>query len=226
MHFFKPFPRIVGGFIGSDSGAMQEQGWVPEDLFLLKQVHGDSIKVLRSDSDPKKYQQAEGDGILSTVPKQPIAIKTADCVPILFAHPSGLIGAIHAGWKGASQEILLKSLKVAERDFSIHAAEIKLAIGPAICMGHYEVGAEVAEKFPQARYPKTLKSFGQKFLLDLQKVNRIQALAAGVSEKNIEVVSLCTFEHPQWHSYRRSIKEGKTGAGRNYSWIFSVDLLG
>lgn len=205
--------------MGREQDSMKEQGWTIQDLFLLKQVHGNSLTVLQEDSDLKKYHQREGDGILSTWPGKPIAIKTADCVPILFAHPSGLIGAVHAGWKGSSQEILLKTLKTLEQDFQIQASDLKLAIGPAICPDHYEVGAEVAEKFPQARYPKVLKPYGAKFLLDLRGVNKIQAVAAGVSEKNIQVIPLCTFEDSKWHSYRRTLQEGKKEEGRNYSWI-------
>jgi purine-nucleoside/S-methyl-5'-thioadenosine phosphorylase / adenosine deaminase len=219
MHFFKPFPGILGCFMGMDQSHLKNQGWAIEDLFLLRQVHGDSVTVLKEDPDHKKYHQSEGDGILSIAPEKPIAVKTADCVPILFAHPSGLIGAVHAGWKGSSQEILLKTLKTVERNFQIQVRDLKLAIGPAICPDHYEVGAEVAERFPTVRYPHVIKSFGKKFLLDLRGVNRLQAVAAGVSEKNIQINSVCTFEDIQWHSYRRSLREGNKGSGRNYSWI-------
>jgi YfiH family protein len=219
MHFFNPFPGITGCFMGRGQGHLKSQGWGIEDLFLLKQVHGDSVVELREDLDFKKYHHSEGDGILCTRPGRPIAIKTADCVPILFAHPSGLIGAVHAGWKGSSQEILLKILKKISKDLKIRLEEIKLAIGPAICWEHYEVGGEVAQHFSDSIYSHVTKPQGSKFLLNLQAVNKMQALSAGVRVENIQSIFACTFEDPNFQSYRRNLREGKVSSGRNYSWI-------
>jgi hypothetical protein len=219
MHFFKPFPNVMGCFMGKDCGALAEQGWDLKDLILLKQVHGDKVIELKDSGDVEKYRDAEADAILSIIPDRPIAIKTADCVPVLFAHPNGLVGAVHAGWRGTAQGILLKSLKILEQDFPIKLSELKMAIGPTICGDHYEVGEEVARQFSERRYPGVLRPHGEKFLLTLQRVNFLHALEAGVLEKNLEVFSHCTFEDPEWHSYRRALKEGKQEAGRNYSWI-------
>jgi YfiH family protein len=217
--FFKPFPGATGCFMGKERGALKEQGWGLEDLFLLDQVHGDQVVILKNAGEDKGGNKKKADAIINKVPGRPIAVKTADCVPILFAHPRGLIGAVHAGWRGSGEEILKKTLEVAVREFQIKAHEIQIAIGPTICREHYEVGAEVAGKFPQESYPGVLKPFGEKFLLDLQRVNFFQALKAGILEKNIRIFSPCTFEYSEWYSYRRSLKEGNQEAGRNYSWI-------
>jgi hypothetical protein len=206
--------------MGTDTVPLREQGMDLDDLFVLKQVHGDRVIALRDNDDFVKQRLAEGDAILSSVPHRPIAVKTADCVPILFAHPSGLIGAVHAGWRGSAQRVLLKTLQALERDFLLKTGDLKMAIGPTICWDHYEVGAEVARQFPEGRYPGVLRPYGEKFLLNLSRVNFLQALEAGVLEGNLKVCSPCTLEDLSLHSYRRSLKEGKQEVGRNYSWIF------
>lgn len=220
MPFFKPFPGVQGCFMGMEQGPLTEQGWRLEDLFILKQVHGEEVFELLEKNDWEKNRGGEGDAILSVIPGRPIAVKAADCVPILFAHPEGLIGAVHAGWRGSAQGVLRKTLQKMEQSFCLKTTELKMAIGPAICKDHYEVGEEVAREFPESRYPGVLKPFGEKFLLDLQRVNFLQALESGVSKQNMEIFPHCTFEDPSFHSYRRALKEGKSEAGRNYSWIF------
>jgi hypothetical protein len=206
--------------MGKDQGLLKEAGLELKDLFLLKQVHGDRVIELREGVDIKKNLGTEADAILSLIPNTPIAIKTADCVPILFAHADGMVGAVHAGWRGSAQGVLFRTLKVLEQDFHIKPNELKMGIGPTICQDHYEVGVEVAGQFSDIRYPGVLKPHGVKSLLNLQRVNLLQALEAGVSKQNVEVFSHCTFEEPEWHSYRRAVKAGEQEAGRNYSWIF------
>jgi YfiH family protein len=205
--------------MGVNPSPLKEAGWGLEDLLILKQVHGDRVLGLKDGKDEEKIRGQEADGLLSLTPGRPIAVKTADCVPILFAHPRGLVGAVHAGWRGSAQEVLIKALQFLEKDFNLKAGDLKMAMGPTICWDHYEVGEEVAQKFSSSRYPEVLKPVGKKFLLNLQRINLLQALEGGVLKKNIQIFSHCTFEDPDWHSYRRSLKEGKQEAGRNYSWI-------
>lgn len=215
MRAFNPFSGTKGCFEG-------KQGVTSSDLnyMLLKQVHGDKIHVMDSHTSPAQIHFQEGDAILCTEKNIPIAVKTADCVPVLLAHPDGIIGAIHAGWRGTRLKILEKVLLKIQNEFKKDLSRIHLAIGPAICGECYEVGEEVASEFD----PKYLKKNSRnKYLLDLKMVNYDMAILGGVLESQIQVLKDCTLCHPEiYYSYRYESQNGLSKEGRNYSWIMRI----
>lgn len=202
-----------------DQSPLRREGWTLDHLFLLKQIHGDAVVRIRSEEDFENRKHGKGDAVISTLPGRPISIKTADCLPILVAHSRGVVAAVHAGWRGSAKKILGKTLRILQTEFHLKPDELHLAIGPAICQAHYEVGEEVAQEFPAQQYPGALRPAGKKFLLDLKRVNVLQALQAGVLEKHLTVHPQCTYEDLQWYSHRRSLKEGWERGGRNYAWV-------
>jgi len=213
MREFKPFQGFVGGFEGRLPSGLLEAS----RLLLLKQVHGDRIHLLKSEEARQGLHLQEGDALLSLVPGVGIAVKTADCVPILVAHPTGIVGAVHAGWRGTRARILEKVLRKIRGDLGAELAEIRIAIGPAICAACYEVGEEVAREF-EPRY-RVDKGKG-KFLLDLKRANSEQARDLGIPEERIEILGDCTLCQPEtYHSYRYESQKGAGKEGRNYSWI-------
>ncbi|MCB1215428.1 MAG: polyphenol oxidase family protein [Deltaproteobacteria bacterium] len=193
----------------------------PEEACQLKQIHSNIIYEIHSSQDLAQVRGKEGDGLLSYLPNRPLLIKTADCVPILLAHPQGIIGALHAGWRGSSQQILSLALKKIEA-LSLDLKEVKLWIGPAIAFSCYEVGEEVAKHFPEAVFGPCLrpaKSPG-KYYLGLQEANYYLALKAGVPKSNLYLSPHCTFCEPQdYYSYRWAKQNHKEETARNHSWI-------
>lgn len=214
MISWRPFPGIQGGFQGR--GETAGPGWL-----ILKQVHGDTVHVLRRPGDTQGLGNREGDALMTDLPKITLAIRTADCLPILLAHPRGVVAAIHAGWRGSAANIALKAVKAMASEFLVNPSEIRAALGPAICGRCFEVGIEVAERFPGFTTAR-LEEEG-KFLLDLSAVNRAQLMKAGLPPESIETGSECTLcREGDYFSYRGAGRRGERNDGRNLSWI-SVD---
>jgi len=214
MIFFTPSEKIVGAFLGrlpEDFG---------EEFFQVEQVHGDAILAVRDLREARSMKTKQADAVITSAWGLPIAIRTADCVPILLAHPSRVVAAVHAGWRGTKAEILAKTIRAMERDFQADPGGISVAIGPSICGTCYEVGREVAghfDKDPSICRPKT---DGEKFELDLKAANAIQALASGIRPENLEVHPECTrCQEDLFHSHRGALAKGEAKAGRNYSWV-------
>ncbi len=176
-----------------------------DNVFLLTQVHGDRI-VMSRDADGLP----EADGIISDDPDDMLGILTADCLPVLaWSDDPPLIGALHAGWRGLAQGIVLKGVR---RMQSLGAHDIQVSLGPAIGPCCFEVGPDVAAEFPGLAVPH---DSGRPHL-DLWKIAFSQAVAAGVDGCRIKAVRLCTMcQAALFFSYRR---EGYA-AGRNISLI-------
>lgn len=167
------------------------------------QVHGNNVVI----ASRKDLRPAYGEGFMHTADgyvtnesKVPLAIFTADCVPLLLEDSvSGVIGAIHCGWRSTVSDIegvaISKMIKLGSKP-----SDIKAAIGPAIDMCCFEVGSEVIEAVRNllSTDAETLyisKPNG-KYMLDLRGVVRARLLELGLIDKNIERVGGCTMCHP------------------------------
>ena len=187
-------------------------------VHTLRQVHGNDVQVLRSAVRPDA--PAVGDALLTRIPRTAVAIKAADCVPVLLADPvSGAVAGAHAGWRGT----LVRAVEAAARALAAEAgappSRLRAVIGPAIRSCCFEVGPEVVSAFREKghdvdRIAVRPRAAGRPHL-DLVLANRLQLVAAGVSEDRIEDAALCTRCQPAFHSYRR---EGPT-VGRNWSVV-------
>jgi YfiH family protein len=172
------------------------------DLPLVRatQVHGVRAVVVTEAPQPGDIVDAgECDAIVTALSEVGLVVQTADCVPLLLAAEDA-IGAVHAGWRGASAGVVPSAVKaflriVAKRE------TVRAWIGPAIGPCCYEVGPEVAGRFP----PKfTRPSNGDRFLFDLPGYIRRQLEEAGISPERIMRPGGCTFcGGPKFASYRR-----------------------
>ena len=197
-------PGLAHGF------GTRSAGWPSGALATVKQIH--SAVVV--DAGGTGGLKGEGDAIISASPGIAVAVKTADCVPILLVDAKRQVAcAVHAGWRGTVQEIVVRAL---ERMVEIHQTnpeDVYAAIGPAIGVCCYEVGSEVAGQF--ARWDARLAVATERQHLDLRDLNRRQLLAAGVAESRVACADLCTKCEPGlFFSYRRD--PGETG--RMVSW--------
>jgi len=194
-------------------------------LVALKQIHSDVIHVF----DAAPGEPCRGDASITNKPGLLLAVQTADCVPILLADTKKrVVAAIHAGWRGTLARIVTKTIGAMQMHFGTKAGDLLAAIGPCIGPCCYEVGTEVATQFlsqfedAQSYFdelrtgdePNPLQWLNmmppghqpppKNVLLDLRKANHSQLVAAGVSEKNIHTLDLCTSCRPDLlFSYRK-----------------------
>ncbi len=163
------------------------------EFFFPKQVHGVRVvEIVNSCEVPLPFS-VEGDAVITDKRGIFIGVRTADCVPILFATlDRRLIGAVHAGWRGSVKKILEKTLKRLLRNYK--PEEVLLAIGPHIKVCCYQVGEDVLKWLSSefCNYKEFIKTRDSRFYLDLEKLNLYQALSLGIPRKNIWISKDCT----------------------------------
>jgi polyphenol oxidase len=173
-------PWLEHGF-----GGRHAVKWPPEHAAAARQVHGDTV-LRAGEAGPC----GEGDALLTSTSGLWVGIRTADCVPLLFAdRRQHLVAAVHAGWRGTAARIAIKTLQA----MGSAPEELRVAIGPSIGACCYEVGPEVSAKFGRTG----------KIHLDLVAENRKQLLGAGVPMSQIDAEPLCTRCGGDFHSFRR-----------------------
>jgi polyphenol oxidase len=193
------FPWLVHGFGTREADVLKQF----VRLATLKQIHSASCVA----AGGRSGILGQGDALLEDTPGAVVAVKTADCVPILLVDERRrAVAAVHAGWRGTAAGIVGQTLVGMLERFGTDAADVHAAIGPSIGPCCYEVGPEVAEQFGERGRTN----------LDLPAINRGQLLAAGVTDGRIYASNLCTMCRPgEFHSYRRD----RDAAGRLYSFV-------
>lgn len=163
----------------------------------------------------------EADAMVTATPGVALAILTADCQPVLFADTAaGVVGAAHAGWKGAQGGVLEATLDAMEA-LGAQRSRISAVIGPCISQAAYEVGPEFFEAFTDDD-PATRRFFaggkGGKMQFDLPSYGLMRLRAAGVGQA--EWCGHCTYSAPErFYSYRRSTHLAEADYGRLISVI-------
>jgi polyphenol oxidase len=186
------------------------------------QVHGTDVRVVHTEAEAKPKPGIPGDdqycdALISNQPNILLAVKTADCVPILIGDPkTRSFAAVHAGWRGSSSSIVMRAIENMEREYGARSADLRAAIGPGANACCYEVGGEVIstfkERFPQADKLFTPTRDGHA-RINLQQANRDQLISAGVSADRIHLAPLCTMDRNDlFFSYRQEKKvHGRVG---------------
>ena len=179
------------------------------NVAFTKQVHSDAVTVVQNAGI-----YPDCDALVTNRKEIYLSISIADCVPIfLYDHSKHAIAAVHSGWKGSKDKILLKAIKVMEREFNSQTKDIFAYIGYAASKCCYEVESDVAFQFEEKYYQKKDES---KFLLDLKSFNSDILIEVGVPKNQIEISEFCTICKPNLlHSYRRDGKD----AGRMFGII-------
>ncbi len=148
-----------------------------------------------------------------------LGILTADCAPVLFADTHAkVIGAAHAGWKGASGGVLEATLAAME-SLGARRDNIVAAIGPCICQANYEVGQDLRDRFGGGRRPlfRPSKTPGH-FHFDLEGYAAFRLARAGLTD--IVRLGLCTYPQDSgFFSFRRTTHRGESDYGREISVI-------
>ena len=186
-----------------------------KNIITMHQTHSNKVFFLQKNLKNKKKFFC--DAIITNKKKICIGVLTADCVPILiYDSHQNIIGAIHAGWKGAYKGIIqntLKKLKSKKKDLIV-------AIGPCISQKNYEVDFKFFNKFIHKNKSNNIffKKRKNKYFFNLRKYVEFQFKINGV--KNIKHINLDTFEDKNnFFSRRRSLFDNYSDYGRNISVI-------
>ncbi len=195
----------------------QELNVAPEDLLSIHQVHSPDVVTLTSRDTPRP----KADAMVTAVPGLALGILTADCQPVLFADATaGVVGAAHAGWKGALAGVLEATLDAMEA-LGARRANIAAVIGPCISQRAYEVGPEFLDTF-LTDDPDNSRFFaggtGDRVQFDLPGFGLHRLRQAGVGQA--EWTRHCTYSDAErFFSYRRTTHAGEADYGRLISVI-------
>jgi len=188
-------------------------GIQPEKVAFAEQVHGNRVQVV---SQGGTFENV--DALITSVKGLSLAIQVADCAAVLMADSNnGVIAAAHAGWRGAAADILPKTV-AAMTSLGAETSNIKAFISPCISKENFEVGEEVAEKFPPEYVD--YKTYNKPHV-DLKGFLEDQLLKLGIDRTRIEVNEGCTMEDAErFYSYRRE----QQGSGRMLGLIRYKDI--
>lgn len=177
-------------------------------ILTLTQIHGRNVVVVRRGvSTPRG--KPEADILVSNDPDVAIAVRAADCVPLLLADSrTGAVAAVHAGWRGTAAGAATAAVDALGREFGTRPEDLVAAIGPSIGACCYEVGPELVDAFAAAGHARRLiarwfatpppergSMAPSPLRLDVAAANRDQLMLAGVADENIHMSGLCTAMH-------------------------------
>lgn len=200
--------QLICSTLGADEGR----------LATVNQVHSADVAVA---DQAWKDDRPRADAIVTNTPGLAIGILTADCGPVLFADAeAGIVGAAHAGWKGAMDGVLENTISAMEK-LGARRSNITATLGPCISQKNYEVGPEYIATFlahdadNQQYFVPSGKDGHHLFDLPSYVVDRLKV--AGVKAR---ALNLCTYaDADRYYSYRRSVHKNEPDYGRQISAI-------
>ncbi|MBU7578953.1 MAG: peptidoglycan editing factor PgeF [Porphyrobacter sp.] len=233
---------VPHGFFGSQGGAHQFGFGGPGDgaevralraaaadamltggrLAAPHQVHSPDVVTVTAAWDDAAQGRPVADAVVTAMPGIVLGIVTADCGPILFAdREAGVIGAAHAGWRGAVEGVLENTIAAMEA-LGATRTNIAAVLGPTIAQASYEVDAPFRARFPADAEsffaPAPERDGAARWHFDLPGFIMAQLAAAGLSK--IADTGRDTFSHlARYHSHRRSTQAGEANYGRQISMI-------
>lgn len=189
-----------------------------DHLVTVHQIHSPNVHVATRDN---AADRPRADAIVTDTPGLVIGVLTADCGPVLFADAeAGIIGAAHAGWRGAFDGVLENTVAAMERLGAVRG-RISAVLGPSISQDNYEVGPEFVGRFV-TRDPAHAAYFAESdkpghALFDLRRFTLDRLAAAGLKA---DMTPHCTYADEQaWYSYRRATHRNEPDYGRQISAI-------
>ena len=198
---------------------------VAADRFLTcYQIH--SPEVVVAETPWTQEQRPRADAIVTKIPKLAIGISTADCGPVLIADPDArVIGAAHAGWRGALTGVIEATLAAMEK-LGGRRSRMVAATGPMIRQPNYEIGQDLMDRFVavqpnNVRFFKPAQRPGHA-MFDLAGFVLSRLRRAEIAE--IEDLGHCTYaDSKQFYSYRRSVHRAEPDYGRHINAIALMD---
>jgi YfiH family protein len=198
-------------------------GVAPERLLTCYQIHSPDVVVAEKPWGPEARPRV--DAIVTCARGLAIGVSTADCGPVLLADPTArVIGAAHAGWRGALAGVTDATIAAMER-LGAARSRITVALGPMIRQSNYETGSDVRTRFmavdaTNERFFAPAVRDGH-FMFDLAGYVAARLAAAGIGQ--IEDIGACTYAEPErFFSYRRMTHRNEPDYGRHVNAIVLV----
>ena len=199
-------------------------GVQPDRLLTAYQIHSPDVVV--ADKPWTRENRPRADAIVTRTPGLAIGISTADCGPLLLADSQArVIGAAHAGWRGAFTGVIEAAIAAMEKLGAVRS-RIMAALGPTIRQPNYEVGPEFVERFlatdaGNTQFFKPSDRAGHA-MFDLTGYIAARVQRAGIV--NFEDLGLCNYAEPErFFSYRRTTRLGEADYGRHVNAIALID---
>lgn len=199
-------------------------GVVPDRLLTPYQIHSPDVVV--AERPWPATDRPRADAVVTRVAGLAVGVSTADCGPLLFADAeAGVIGAAHAGWRGALGGVIEATVSALEQ-LGASRARIIAALGPTIRQPNYETGPEFIDRYVAAD-PENARFFAPSrraghAMFDLAGYIAECVQRAGIV--NFEDIGLCTYAEPErFYSYRRTTRVGEPDYGRHINAIALAD---
>lgn len=212
------FPHVVQGISTKVFGSMKKTDdkqidrdalmtfassiGIQDEIGCMQQIHSGNVSIITR-KDVKRV--SDTDGLVTNKKNTPLAVLTADCLPIMLYDPKKEIIAIaHAGYRGLLERIIENIISAFISEFTSDPKDIIVGIGPSIETKCYEVGKEVIEKFEKS-FPTFKEMYIKedgKVYLDLRSAAQQCLLKAGILEEHIEIMDICTKCDERFYSYR------------------------
>jgi YfiH family protein len=198
-----------------------------KDLVTLGQVHGANVHVVAArhagwGAQPGSGQIGLGDALVTGEWGPVLLTLHADCQPVLFVVPQTgsrgpIVAVAHAGWRGTVAGVVRQTLEVMRDEFGAPAADVHVALGPAIGQCCYEVGEDVATAWRDvagAEASGALANGNGRYRFGLTAANLLLLLRTGVRPEHIDVSPICTrCDGDRWFSHRgQGAETGRFGA--------------
>jgi hypothetical protein len=208
----------LGGHVGDDPVKVEEnrRRWAKAlamegaESVYMQQVHSNRVSIATAGGS-----FVATDGVVTNTPGLVLHVLVADCLPVLLLDPvTRVVGAVHAGWRGTVDSIVVEAVRVMVQEYGAKVRDIQAAIGPGIGGCCYRVDEPVLQKVRElsvewAMAMRESGTSGEKYL-DLAVLNRLLLLRAGLDAKHITDSGLCTMaDAGHFFSYRRD--HGETG---------------
>jgi YfiH family protein len=190
-------------------------------LVQVNQVHGRAHVVVRSGHTATNGARPDADVLVSNDSGAAVAVRAADCVPVLIAdRETGAVAAVHAGWRGTCAGAAPAAVSALRAEFGARPENLVAAVGPSIGVCCYEVGAELVDAFAGAGFERYLidrwftstppprgSRERNPLRLDVAGANRDQLVLAGIPEEQVHLSGLCTAMHLDVLTSYRAEKE-------------------
>ncbi len=200
---FEDLPALVSQALGFEASVL-----VPQ------QRHTDLVFTFsgRAPQPPQLSVVGVCDALITAERGVALAVQTADCVPVVLAG-GGVVGIVHAGWRGLAAGILGKAVRQLYAQFGVVPAELQAVVGVGVGPCHYAVGPEVVAALRKRL--GALRQWVTDGRVHLQGCVHTALLQAGLPPTSIRLLPGCTACSPHHHSYRRD----GTRAGRQWTAV-------
>jgi YfiH family protein len=162
------------------------------DLVWAEQVFGKRVHICKKEDGGKKIKGV--DGLITNLPNQILAIRSADCLPILiYDRDKRIVGALHGSRECLVKGIVEEAIGKMKKIFNSKPKDILVALGPHIRVCHYWLKEKTYQKLKKTKFKKYFVKRGNRIYFDLTKLALDKLLKLGIEKKNIEDCKICTF---------------------------------